>query len=118
PAEPEQVAAAAPDPRIEDALLDSARALADGLGHPVLEGEPLAAPDPDKERLALLDAELGPDRATEIAPCFDARRHVRFASAWASARWDLVTAYHEAIAGRLIGTELDEEIDRLAAHGA
>ena len=77
-----------------------------------------AEPDPDRERLAILDAELGASRAAEIAPRFDARRHVRFASAWASARWDLVTAYHDALAGRLSGEALSEEVDRLAAHAA
>ena len=79
-------------------------------------GEPLPEPDPAAERLALLDAELGETRAAEIAPRFDARRHVRFTSAWASARWDLVTAYHDALAGRLGCAELGAEIDRLAAH--
>ena len=72
------------------------------LGPPVrAAGEPRRRRDPDAARLAILDAELGAARATEIAPRFDARRHVRFASAWASARWDLVTAYHDALAGRL-----------------
>ena len=46
----------------------------------------------------MLDAELGAARAQEIAPRFDHRRHVRFASAWASARWDLVAAYHDGAA--------------------
>ncbi len=75
---------------------------------------PAAPPDPERERLAVLDAELGPGRAQEIAPRFDHRRHVRFASAWASARWDLVGAYHDGLRG-----ELDETtLRRIAAHGA
>ena len=105
--------------RLEDALLDSARALADGLGRPFgADGEPLTDADPERARLAILDGELGASRAAEIAPRFDARRHVRFASAWASARWDLVTAYHDAVAGRLSCEALAEEADRLAAHAA
>lgn len=108
---------AVPNPALEDALLDSARTLADALGRPFAPaGEPLPEPDPDAERLALLDSELGAARAAEVAPRFDARRHVRFTSAWASARWDLVTAYHDALAGRLSPAELRAEVDRLAAH--
>ena len=104
-------------PHVEDALLDSARALAAALGRPfALDGESPQRDDPDRERLAILDAELGPDRAAAVAPRFDARRHVRFTSAWASARWDLVTAYHDALAGRLSVPALAEEIDRLAVH--
>ena len=119
PAAPELVAApvAVANPALEDALLDSARTLADALGRPFAPpGEPLLDTDPDKDRLAVLDAELGAERATEIAPQFDARRHVRFASAWASARWDLVTAYHDALAGRIDADTLRAEIDRIAAH--
>ena len=42
------------------------------------------------------------------------RRHVRFASAWASARWDLVGAYHDGLRG-----DIDEAaLRRIAAHGA
>ena len=75
---------------------------------------PAPEPDPERERLALLDDELGPGRAHEVAPRFDHRRHVRFASAWASARWDLVAAYHAGLRG-----ELDEAtLRRVAAHGA
>ncbi len=95
--------------------MDSARALADGLGRPFETGA-VTRDDPATARLAILDAELGETRATEIAPRFDARRHVRFTSAWASARWDLITAYHDALAGRLVGTALTDEADRLAAH--
>ena len=102
------------DPRLEKALLE---ALAEALGRPLDVGEPLPEADPDRERLAILDAELGEERATEIAPRFDARRHVRFTSAWASARWDLVTAYHDARAGRISTAELEAEIARLAPHG-
>lgn len=119
PVAAEAVAApvAVANPALEDALLDSARTLADALGRPFAPaGEPLADPDPDADRLALLDAELGADRAAEVAPRFDARRHVRFTSAWASARWDLVGAYHDALADRLSVTELRTEIDRLVAH--
>ena len=119
PAAPELVAApvAVANPALEDALLDSARTLADALGRPFAPpGEPLLDTDPDKDRLAVLDAELGAERATEIAPQFDARRHVRFASAWASARWDLVTAYHDALAGRIDADTLRAELDRIAAH--
>ena len=75
---------------------------------------PAPEPDPERERLALLDGELGPGRAQQVAPRFDHRRHVRFASAWASARWDLVAAYHAGLRG-----ELDEAtLRRIAAHGA
>ncbi|MDA0136568.1 DUF1729 domain-containing protein [Solirubrobacter sp. CPCC 204708] len=119
-AAPEVAAApvAVANPALEDALLDSARTLADALGRPLPPpGEPLPDADPDQARLAILDAELGPERAQEIAPRFDARRHVRFTSAWASARWDLVTAYHDALAGRLDAAGLGAEIDRIAAHG-
>ena len=66
----------------------------------------------DRDRLAILDAELGPARAAEIAPRFDHRRHVRFASAWASARWDLVAAYHEGLRGRIDR----DALRRIAAH--
>ena len=62
---------------------------------------PQSAQDPERERLAQLDAELGAGRAQEVAPRFDHRRHVRFASAWASARWDLVAAYHDGLRGEL-----------------
>ncbi len=110
-------AAAAPvvaSPHLEDALLDSARALAEALGRPfAADGEPPERDDPDRARLAILDAELGPERAAAVAPRFDARRHVRFTSAWASARWDLISAYHDALAGR---AELDDEVARLAGH--
>ena len=64
----------------------------------------------------MLDAELGASRASEVAPHFDARRHVRFTSAWASARWDLVTAYHDVLSGRIDATALEAELDRLAPH--
>ena len=97
-----------------DAALETALALA--LGRPAVEGEPLTEPDPEAARLAILDAELGATRAQEVAPRFDARRHVRFDSAWASARWDLVGAYHDAVAGRLTWEALAVECDRLAAH--
>ena len=96
---------------VEQALADSAHALLAGLG---ATRRRRPSPDPERERLALLDDELGPGRAREVAPRFDHRRHVRFASAWASARWDLVAAYHDGLRG-----ELDEAtLRRVAAHGA
>ena len=81
---------------------------------PAADGAPPAEPDPELDRLALLDAELGPGRAAEIAPRFDHRRHVRFDDATARARWDLVGAYHDGLRG-----DLDEAtLRRIAAHGA
>jgi fatty acid synthase len=115
PAPIDPVAAGGAVAHVEQALLASAQALVAGLGHDAGDGSaPAAAPDPAHERLALLDAELGPARAREIAPRFNHRRHVRFASAWASARWDLVGAYHDGLRGRI-----DEAaLRRIAAHGA
>ncbi len=137
------VEAAATSPASGRALVDAAAALTgEALGIALVRPAPMAAsaadttvapappervvvtaavadvaapePDPERERLALLDDELGPGRAHEVAPRFDHRRHVRFASAWASARWDLVAAYHAGLRG-----ELDEAtLRRVAAHGA
>ena len=116
------VAQAAPA-RVEAALAASARALLAELGRDDDRAErPVASTGAAQrhavlgpaERLAVLDAELGAARAHDVAPRFDPRRHVRLASAWASARWDLVAAYHEGLAGRI---QLDE-LQRIAAHGA
>ena len=108
-------AAAALPAHVEQALAASAQALLASLGRAdatdAAERAP-QAPDPGLARLAVLDAELGEQRAREIAPLFDARRHVRFASCWASARWDLVAAYHAGLGGRLDRAELR----RIAAH--
>src|SRR5690606_34303882 len=52
---------------------------------------------PDLERLALLDAELGAQRADEVRPLFDARRHVAMTASWGTVRWDLVTCFHDAL---------------------
>ena len=78
---------------------------------------PCPGPTPTSSRLAALDAELGPGRSEEVRPRFDHRRHVRFASAWAAARWDLVACYHDALAGRLDAAAIAAEVDRLAAFG-
>ena len=105
------LATAPPDPRavtgavahVEQALAGAAHALLAGLGRDVPGAgapAPETEPGPERERLAQLDAELGAGRAREIAPRFDHRRHVCFASAWASARWDLVGAYHDGLRGR------------------
>ncbi|MBJ7518142.1 MAG: DUF1729 domain-containing protein [Solirubrobacteraceae bacterium] len=112
-------AATAVDPavtgRIEDALLDGMRTVADGLGRPFPEeGAAPAEVDPERERLAVLDAELGVARATEVAPRFDVRRHVVFDGAAAFARWDLVAWAHRALDG-----DVDEaELARLAPFAA
>ncbi len=100
--------------RVEAALAASARALLAGVRAPEPEADEHrgTADDADRERLAVLDAEHGAGRAQEVAPIFDARRHVRFASAWASARWDLVTAYHDGLAGR----PCRDDLRRIAAH--
>ncbi len=75
-------------------------------------------------RLALLDAEHGERRAAAVRPSFDARRHVAFASWWATARHDVVSLHH-AGAGRAASTDtstdraataLDLEARRLARH--
>ena len=114
--------AAAPDPlvvsgavaHVEQALADSAHALLAGLGRDTPgAAAPTDAPDLECDRLAQLDAELGAGRARAIAPRFDHRRHVRFASAWASARWDLVGAYHDGLRGAIDASTLR----RVAAHG-
>lgn len=110
-------AGAAEAGEVRAALLDSARALAGALGEPVAQGTPHTEADADLARLAVLDAELGAGRARAVAPAFDPRRHVRFASAWASARWDLVTLFHDALAGRVDGPAVRAEADRLALHG-
>lgn len=113
PADPVAVSAAVT--HLEDALADSAHALLTGLGRQTLDaGAPADAPDAERERLAVFDGELGAGRAQAIAPRFDHRRHVRFASAWASARWDLVAAYHDGLRGQLD----DATLQRVAAHGA
>jgi fatty acid synthase len=108
-------AAAGVPGRVEEALTAAARALLGGLGP--AGGTQSSAEDSARgealDRLAVLDAELGAARAQEIAPRFDHRRHVRFASAWASARWDLVAAYHAGLRGGLDRAELR----RIAAHG-
>ncbi len=116
PARPEDLDTVAPrrevvSGRVEEALAASARALLDGLGR---GGDAPVQPASvaDRDRLAILDAELGPARAAEIAPRFDHRRHVRFASAWASARWDLVAAYHEGLRGPID----HDALQRIAAH--
>lgn len=101
--------------RIEDALLDGARAVAEGLGRPLPTGLELPAEqEPDGARLAVLDAELGPTRAQEIAPMFDVRRHVVFDGAAAFARWDLVAWWHRALDGDVD----DAELARLAPFAA
>ena len=112
-------AAVAADPaatgRIEDALLDGMRTVADGLGRPFADdGDAPLDADPERERLAVLDAELGVARATEVAPRFDVRRHVVFDGAAAFARWDLV-----AWAQRALDGDIDEaELARLAPFAA
>ena len=113
----DRAAAAAATAHIEDAVAASARTLLAALGrdHGESDGDDdavAAAAGEARARLALLDAELGAARAREIAPRFDHRRHVRFASAWASARWDLVGAYHDGLRGHV-----DEPaLRRIAAH--
>ncbi|MDP2711204.1 MAG: beta-ketoacyl synthase N-terminal-like domain-containing protein, partial [Solirubrobacteraceae bacterium] len=122
PAQPVAAASATIDPvvagaavaHVERALVDAAQALIAGLGGAAGDGAGAPpASDPARERLALLDAELGAGRADEVAPRFDHRRHVRFTSAWASARWDLVGAYHDG----LRGTIDEAALRRIAAHG-
>ncbi|MDP1850412.1 MAG: acyltransferase domain-containing protein, partial [Solirubrobacteraceae bacterium] len=113
PADPAAVCAAVA--HLEDVLADSADALLTRLGRLPPDSEtPPAAPDAERARLAQLDGELGAGRAAAIAPRFDHRRHVRFASAWASARWDLVAAFHDGLRGQLDETTLR----RVAAHGS
>ena len=68
---PRRAGRAAPrrrDPRLEDALLDSARALADGLGQPFAGRRAARRARPRRERLAILDAELGAERARRDRP--------------------------------------------------
>ncbi len=113
---------------LTDALVASARELAAGLGRPFAEpGHRLEAADDtaagsaeaatSADRLAALDAELGAARAAEVAPAFDHRRHVRFASGAASARWDLITLAHDALAGRLDPAVQRDTFERLAPWG-
>lgn len=105
--------------RIEDALLAGARTVAGALGRPLPDdGEPPAQADPAAERLAVLDAELGEARAREIAPRFDARRHVVLDGAAAFARWDLATWLHDALDQRRPPDALRAELDRLAPFAA
>ena len=103
--------------RSPDAALETA--LAPALGRPAVEGEPLERAGPgDALGSRSSTPNLARRAAQEVAPRFDARRHVRFASAWASARWDLVAAYHDAIAAASRGRRWPRECDRLAAHAA
>ena len=120
PAPIDAAAAAAATIHVENAVAASARTLLaalgreDGTGSGGGGGAAAAEAEAERARLALLDAELGAGRAREITPRLDHRRHVRFASAWASARWDLVGAYHDGLRGHI-----DEPaLTRIAAHAA
>ena len=114
----DEAAVAAASSRVSHALDQSARQLIRSLGGTLDEtGDPLTDDDADRARLALLDLELGTKRAAEIAGRFDARRHVRFASAAAMARWDLVAASHAALDDRIDGDDLARELARLSRFG-
>ncbi|WP_354699367.1 hypothetical protein DSM112329_05081 [Paraconexibacter sp. AEG42_29] len=119
-------ASAAVDPaaltRVEQAVRAAAHDLVAALDGDADDGAPPTAPADDaaadRARLAVLDAELGTGRADEVAPAFDARRHVRFDDAGATARWDLVRAYHAALDDRLDRDGLTHAVAQLALHGA
>ncbi|MBJ7329832.1 MAG: DUF1729 domain-containing protein [Solirubrobacteraceae bacterium] len=98
------------DAATQSALLEAAQQVAAALGGPLLGTTELSTDDPDADRLTVLDAELGPERAQEIAPRFDVRRHVVLDGAGAFARWDLVTWFHAA----LDGDASDAELARIA----
>ncbi|MSP92865.1 MAG: DUF1729 domain-containing protein, partial [Myxococcales bacterium] len=100
-------------------LVQAARALTSQLGH-----GPTPASDPDPADAALradaelLRAELGPEFARLVQPSFDARKHVAFASAWATAQRDVARLFHDAQRGRLAPEAAREEAARLQAFHA
>jgi fatty acid synthase len=94
------------------------RALAGRLDLPVGDpGLPLSSPDLAAARLAAVDAESGPTFLDQVAPAFDARRHVRLDHAAALARRDLVSAVWDLAAGRVDGAWVHRQLDRLLAFG-
>ncbi|MGE3620779.1 MAG: beta-ketoacyl synthase N-terminal-like domain-containing protein [Acidimicrobiia bacterium] len=101
--------------RVTEALRRAVRALAEGLDEPAPLDPAGSGPDAPDDRLALLDAELGTDRAGQVAPAFDPRRAVRFCSGWATARWDLVEVAHAVLDGRADLDRLRAVADRAAA---
>jgi fatty acid synthase len=100
--------------RLESALVGAARHVLDALDPQ--DAAPAERADGDADRLAVLDRELGSDRAEQVAGRFDARRNVHFASIGAMARADLVALFHDAVARRRPDAELAAEADRIAIH--
>ncbi|MFT4036324.1 MAG: beta-ketoacyl synthase N-terminal-like domain-containing protein, partial [Patulibacter sp.] len=74
--------------------------------------------DTATSRLATLDRELGDTLATDLAPAFDPRRHVRLDDAWAHARWDLLDITHRALRDVATAEEIAAELARLLPFAA
>ena len=71
---------------------------------------------PDTSALDNLTAELGEDFIKLVAPRFDAKRHVVFASSWASAQRNLVAAIFDRMNDRIDPTTFAQRLDALATH--
>ncbi|MFT6399499.1 MAG: fatty acid synthase, partial [Bradymonadia bacterium] len=91
------------------ALAALAAALDDSLERPTQSTE---FSDPPSE--TVLESELGDDFAKWVTPVFDPKKHVVFASAWASARRDIV----ELRTRLMSGERIDDANDMLARIGA
>lgn len=103
--------------KLDQALMRSARTLAQALGHR-LEADTAAGAAADEDTSAdVLQRELGPDYAKLIAPAFVAKKHVAFASTWAFAQRDVAELYHARRRKQLDDNALAAQAGRLAAHG-
>ncbi len=98
-------------------LAATARQLADSVGLDWRRGDRPAANSDSAEhqRLALYDSEHGAAYAEAITPCFDAKKHVAFTSAWAWVKRDLLALSFRLSAGESIDdhalTQLSRRLD-------
>jgi fatty acid synthase len=106
--------------QVAEAVLEAGRAVAATLGH---RDGPEVATTPEVEelerltaRLTVLDDAVGAARGDELAPHFSTDAIVSFTETWATARWDLLTLFHDALDGRRSEDELRRGAGRLARH--
>jgi fatty acid synthase len=84
--------------RLLSVLTSTADHLHEALGIDTKEARTVDAPveDTAAKRLALYEREHGPAYEAAIRPCFDAKKHVAFTSAWAWIKRDVVAFIHGA----------------------
>ncbi len=97
-------------------LMNVAKELALQLGHSLDDGgAELPETLEEQKRLELYESEHGKEYERLIQPRFDARKHVAFTSAWASAQRDIARLFFDRQNGKLSDEEILQKARRLAS---